>query len=92
MHFQKPHCHKMARIARCGRAFPLACVTHNIFGESPEDVILGWIAGYHHAQDHAIQKYWMVFSLHERKYLSLLGSSREAAANSIDPCSRTPHY
>ena len=27
----------MARIARCGLAFPLACVAHNIFGESPEE-------------------------------------------------------
>ncbi len=25
----------MARIARCGLAFPLACVAHNIFGETP---------------------------------------------------------
>ncbi len=45
VHFQKLHCHKMARIARCGVAFPLACVAHNIFGETPVVNILDWVGG-----------------------------------------------
>jgi hypothetical protein len=36
VHFQKRDCHKMARIARCGLAFPLAWVAINISGETPE--------------------------------------------------------
>ena len=35
-HLQKRHCHKMARIACCGVAFPWAWVAHNILGESHE--------------------------------------------------------
>jgi len=31
----KGRCHKMARIARCGVAFPYAWVANGIFGESP---------------------------------------------------------
>jgi hypothetical protein len=36
VHSQKEHCHKMARIARCGVDFPLACVANSILGENPE--------------------------------------------------------